>query len=417
MSHMKWLRLAITPIVAFSAMMFAGAASASAPTPPFTQCPPVGADTSCGTLIVVNSGGSLESFNDPTQGPFDSVEDTMIGVQNNSSSPVSSIALEGGFIFGFDGDGICSGFYSPAPPACPYGPTGYEGPGTEFSFTSASEGSVKFVPSGLAPGASTYFSLEGPVTLTCSGSTCGVGTPEPKPTQLSTSLSGGGQSGGSITAQEGTGVTDSATLSGENAAKATGTVTYNVYSDKECKNLVASAGEVEVAGGVVPASNPEKLALGPYYWQASYKGDANNEPSTSECGTEKLLVYGTAKGGNFVIGDKNAATGTAVTFWGAQWWKLNSLSGGSGPAAFKGFEDNPATAVCGKSWTSRPGNSTPPPAGPLPSYMAVIVSSKVSQSGSSISGNTVHLVVVKTNPGYESNPGHAGTGTVVATIC
>jgi hypothetical protein len=24
---------------------------------------------------------------------------------------------------------------------------------------------------------------------------------------------------------------------------------------------------------------------------------------------------------------------------------------------------------------------------------------------------------VKTNPGYDSNPGHAGTGTVVATVC
>jgi hypothetical protein len=34
-----------------------------------------------------------------------------------------------------------------------------------------------------------------------------------------------------------------------------------------------------------------------------------------------------------------------------------------------------------------------------------------------ISGNTVHMVVVKTNPGYAPDPGHAGTGTVVATIC
>jgi len=49
--------------------------------------------------------------------------------------------------------------------------------------------------------------------------------------------------------------------------------------------------------------------------------------------------------------------------------------------------------------------------------LAVIVSSTISQSGSRISGNTLHIVVVKTNPGYDSNPGHAGTGTVVATIC
>jgi hypothetical protein len=28
----------------------------------------------------------------------------------------------------------------------------------------------------------------------------------------------------------------------------------------------------------------------------------------------------------------------------------------------------------------------------------------------------VHIVVVKTNSGYAPNPGHDGTGTVVATV-
>ena len=49
--------------------------------------------------------------------------------------------------------------------------------------------------------------------------------------------------------------------------------------------------------------------------------------------------------------------------------------------------------------------------------MGVIVSSKISQSGSQISGNTVHIVVVQTNSGYNPNVGHAGTGTVVAQVC
>ena len=133
--------------------------------------------------------------------------------------------------------------------------------------------------------------------------------------------------------------------------------------------------------------------------------------------TSSLLIYGTANGGNFVIGDRNAGTGTPVTFWGAQWWKLNSLSGGSGPASFKGFEDSPAPPGCGTAWTTDPGNSTPPPTGSLPAYMAVIVSSAINKSGSTITGDTLHEVVVKTNPGYDANPGHAGTGTVVAQIC
>jgi hypothetical protein len=49
--------------------------------------------------------------------------------------------------------------------------------------------------------------------------------------------------------------------------------------------------------------------------------------------------------------------------------------------------------------------------------MAVIVSGSIGKSGPSIGGNTVHVVVVKTNPGYASNPGHAGTGTVVGIVC
>jgi len=28
-----------------------------------------------------------------------------------------------------------------------------------------------------------------------------------------------------------------------------------------------------------------------------------------------------------------------------------------------------------------------------------------------------HIVIVKTNAGYDANPGYPGTGTVVATIC
>ena len=56
--------------------------------------------------------------------PYDGIEDTLIGVQNNSSTPLSSLPLastDGAQLFGFDGDGIGN-----------YGPTGYEGPGCEY---------------------------------------------------------------------------------------------------------------------------------------------------------------------------------------------------------------------------------------------------------------------------------------------
>jgi hypothetical protein len=143
--------------------------------------------------------------------------------------------------------------------------------------------------------------------------------------------------------------------------------------------------------------------------------DAGGSKTVATCRT---LVFAFAPGGgSFVIGDEDSATGTPVTFWGAKWWKNNSLSTGSAPPSFKGFAEKPETPSCGTGWSADPGNSTPPPNGPLPADMGVIVSSKITKSGSQISGDTVHIVVVKTNPGYQPNPGHAGTGTVEAQVC
>jgi hypothetical protein len=143
--------------------------------------------------------------------------------------------------------------------------------------------------------------------------------------------------------------------------------------------------------------------------------DVGGQTTKASC---TVLVFAFAPGGgSFVIGDKESAVGTAVTFWSAQWATLNPMSGGSGPSAFKGFAAAPATPACGAPWSTDPGNSTPPPAGPLPQYMAVIVSSKAGKTGSTISGDTAEIVIVKTNPGYTPDPGHAGTGTVQAILC
>ena len=119
----------------------------------------------------------------------------------------------------------------------------------------------------------------------------------------------------------------------------------------------------------------------------------------------------------FVIGNGNgnASLGGQVTFWGAQWWKDNALSGGPAPAAFKGFVDDP-TVTCGADWNTDPGNSSHPPAtiGPL---VPAIVSSHITQTGSVISGDTTEVVLVQVDPGYAGNPGHPGTGTVIGILC
>jgi hypothetical protein len=49
--------------------------------------------------------------------------------------------------------------------------------------------------------------------------------------------------------------------------------------------------------------------------------------------------------------------------------------------------------------------------------MVVISSSAITKSGNTISGDTAHVVVVRTDPGYQPDPGHAGTATVIAPVC
>jgi hypothetical protein len=134
----------------------------------------------------------------------------------------------------------------------------------------------------------------------------------------------------------------------------------------------------------------------------------------------KVLSITLLARGSFVVGDQGAAIGNTVTFWGSQWAKLNGLSGGKAPSGFKGFASNTTSnpPVCAVSWSTGTGTSSAPPPAPLPANMAVIVASRVSQSGSTIfSGNTAHVVVVKTNPGYAPDPERAGTGTVAGVVC
>ena len=77
------------------------------------------------------------------------------------------------------------------------------------------------------------------------------------PTTVTTSLSDGTNSGTSLTEAVGTAVTDTAMLSGDNASTATGTVTYNVYSDAAC-TVLANGGSAETisTAGTPPASAP-----------------------------------------------------------------------------------------------------------------------------------------------------------------
>jgi hypothetical protein len=126
-------------------------------------------------------------------------------------------------------------------------------------------------------------------------------------------------------------------------------------------------------------------------------------------------VYAVTDGGTFVIGDGNGAIGSRVMFWGGPWAKANSLSGGDAPSAFKGFAPS-RSPTCGGTWSASSGDGSNPPA-TVPTYTAVLVSSRIDKDGSSIDGNSIHVALVRTDPGYGSTPDQPGTGTVVLMIC
>ena len=130
------------------------------------------------------------------------------------------------------------------------------------------------------------------------------------------------------------------------------------------------------------------------------------------------FAFPTPPATSFVIGDLNAVLGNHVMFWGAQWANNNSLSGGPAPSSFKGFANlpNPNPPACGGTWQSGPGNSSKPPHS-VPADITVIVSSSITQSHSTINGNVPEIVIVHTDPGYDGDPGHPGTGTVTGVIC
>jgi len=185
---------------------------------------------------------------------------------------------------------------------------------------------------------------------------------------------------------------------------------------------LGSGGGAQSCNGVTNASgvatctiNPVTVALGPEPITDSFAGDAGDAPASNP---EHALVYTFSHGGSFVVGDRAPhATGQTVLFWGSMWAKKNPMTGGAAPSAFKGFEDSPTLPGCGVQWTTNPGNSLPPPA-TVPSYMAVILASRIKGTpNNSMTGNDLHVLIVQTNTGYGPQPSTPGTGTVVAVLC
>jgi phosphatidylethanolamine-binding protein (PEBP) family uncharacterized protein len=172
----------------------------------------------------------------------------------------------------------------------------------------------------------------------------------------------------------------------------------------------SSLGVVSAAGSGFAVKGTHTYAQTGMYTVKTTIVDDGGSTATASTHT---LTYAFPQDGAYVIGDRSA-TGS-VTFYDGDWAKDNSLSGGEAPNDFKGFA--PSAPACHAVWTAHSGDKDhgQPKDNDLPQYMAVVVSSSITKAKSSITGNTVHYVIVKVDTkGGHNEP--TGTGTVVGSV-
>jgi streptogramin lyase len=197
-----------------------------------------------------------------------------------------------------------------------------------------------------------------------------------------------------------------ALLAADGAPLAGRTVTLVLGTGASAQSCTATTNAAGTATCSIAVVNQP---LGAGVLSANFAGDVSYAPASAG---GAFVAFAFVTGGMYVVGDGSAQVGGSVTFWSSKWSSSNTLSGGKGPSSFKGFATTMTPgATCGGTWTSTPGDSSNPPAGPLPAYMAVVVASSVDKSGSTITGNITRIVIVQTDPSGN------GTGTVVAVLC
>jgi hypothetical protein len=270
------------------------AAAAGNPSPPFNECPAVGQAHGCAVLLVFQSDGTVSVLSDTSSGnPYDGADDTEVGVLNNAGTAIPNVTLTSNAdIFGFDGDGICSGGFSGTPAGCPFDTTGYAGPGVTYTGINAAKtgGVVNFAKSctgntaatcsasnGLNAGATAFFSLENNL------SGASIVIPKASPVISSTTASPSTAVGGSIS--------DSAVLA--NGRVPTGTLTFSLYGpgDTTCQSAIKALTTTVDGNGTYSSGGFTATTPGTYQWTVSYGGDANNNPApTTACGSETVTV-------------------------------------------------------------------------------------------------------------------------------
>jgi hypothetical protein len=138
-------------------------------------------NTDCGFILTIGAGNAITGSLVAGANPYDGSDDALVGIINNSGAAftgsfVLSGSGNGGGIFAFDGDGICAYI------TCTWAaPTGYEGPLVTFSGINGTGTTGTVNVTGLANGATTFFSLEGSPASIAGGGGVGVPPSVPEP--------------------------------------------------------------------------------------------------------------------------------------------------------------------------------------------------------------------------------------------
>ena len=132
-----------------------------------TQCASTGVAGTCAAVYRFNSDGSVDTLVDSSVPSTDGIEDTLIGIQNNSGHTLDSLTLNGmGLsIFSFDSDGQSNIANPGSGPGATYFGQYFDGMGVLLGTTSFSGinvagdlGTVDFA--GLVTGGYGWFVLE-----------------------------------------------------------------------------------------------------------------------------------------------------------------------------------------------------------------------------------------------------------------
>lgn len=158
-----------------------------------TICPTTSfTNTDCGFVLTIGAGGAVTGAAVAGANAYDGSDDALVGVVNNSGTTFTGAIhlTSGADIFGFESDGICTFIGAGESDASPLGaycsaaqragtdPADYAGPLNTFASINAAGTAGDVVITGLAAGASTFFSLEGSPSSIAGG---GGITPTPPP--------------------------------------------------------------------------------------------------------------------------------------------------------------------------------------------------------------------------------------------